>query len=117
MRETIDFDVRITSIADPDDTSDADIQAMEQWLRRLDSWRNAIWVVKSDRQIVRELFPNLLCCLKRGTPLREIFYEALFELEGMQRVTLTTFRRTIAAERKQHPRLSPTVQTDSGRTS
>ena len=109
MRKPSDFDARITSIADPDDTSDADIQAMEQVaLVALTLAQRDLGSQKSDRQIVRELFPNLLCCLEAGYAARDL-YEALFELK-VYKGTLTTFRRTIAAERKQHPRLSAAVR-------
>ena len=57
---------------------------------------------------MRDLLPNLLCGLEAGYDTRDI-HEALIELKVFKS-TLTTFRRTIAAERKQHPRLSAAVR-------
>lgn len=57
---------------------------------------------------MRDLLPNLLCGLEAGYDTRDI-HEALIELKVFKG-TLTTFRRTIAAERKQHPRLSAAVR-------
>ena len=109
MRKPSDFDARITSIADPDDTSDADIQAMEPAARvALTLAQRDLGRQTSDRQIVRGLLPNLLCGLEAGYDTRDI-HEALIELKVFKGA-LATFRRTIAAERKQHPRLSATVQ-------
>ena len=109
MRKPSDFDAQITSDAEPDDTSDADIQAMEPAaLAALTLAQRDLGRRKSDRQIVRDLLPNLLCCLEAGYDARDL-HDAWVELKVFKG-TLATFRHDIAAERKQHPRLSSTVQ-------
>ena len=100
MRKPSDFDARITSDAEPDDTSDADIQAMEPAVRvALTLAQRDLGRQTSGRQIVRDLLPNLLCGLEAGYDTRDI-HEALIELKVFKGA-LATFRRTIAAKRKQ----------------
>ena len=63
---------------------------------------------KSDRQIVREMFPEILCAVVAGYPLHDI-HTVLIPLADFKG-TLSTLRRYLALERKQHPRLASTVR-------
>ena len=63
---------------------------------------------KSDRQIVGELFPEILCAVEVGYSLQEI-HALLVPLMGFSS-TPSTLRRYFGLERKQHPRLASTVR-------
>ncbi len=109
MMKSNDFDALITRTTDLDETDPAEIQALEPAaLAALTLAQRDLGRRKSDRQIVREMLPNLLCCLEAGYDARDL-HDAWVELKVFKG-TLATFHHDIVAERKQHPRLSPTVQ-------
>ena len=70
--------------------------------------QRSTFLARSNWQIIRELSLKILCAIEVGYPFLDI-HTLLVPLIGFKS-TLSTLRRYLALERKQHPRLASTVQ-------